>query len=527
MQWPVSDSFTHSTSRKVVHRQIIRGHDKLQELEGKLSRTLLQSRDLCNTFYSEDGALPDDVLFLVLEQACVVLAEPTIFSSSSARVLSGVCKRWRSLLLSNPFVWSDVRITISRPGNLSWLDTCLTRSASCPAGCTIRVDRPVGTRPGAEIITKVISRHPSNIRTLQINPRIKEDYDVLTLNMEKLERLYIDAGKFDHPPLPTASHLTKLRDVTLRRLPTIPHDVFFNIRQLSLCNIISPINNLVDILQANQTLERIQISDTVVTADSQGRLISLPNLKLLIVSHASSIVVLRTLMPLPTPSRLIVLDNIATLVLPEISDLFNPFLIFGSNDSVLTASISILLEKVSIDFRTSMGATVEIITLPTLLGPGHLEEFPLLLQAVSQWGPFPNLRSMHLHIEPNATGPIDTAVVRGLLSRAPRVTRLTFKGHTLCFHICQALHTISGGICPELEYLGGTLYPDDHITDRLRSLSEALEGRPTVQEVALDALFPEGEIERTLAETGPLIEEIKSDCTYGFSLSFTSTTDED
>ena len=510
-----------------MHRQIIRGHDKLQELEGKLSRTLLQSRDLCNTFYSEDGALPDDVLFLVLEQACVVLAEPTIFSSSSARILSGVCRRWRSLLLSNPFVWSDVRITIRIPENLSWLDTCLTRSASCPAGCTIRVDRPVGTRPGAETITEVISRHPSNIRALQINPRIKEEYDVLTLNMEALEHLYIHSGTFGRTLIPTASHLTKLRSLTLRRLPTVPHDVFFNIRQLTLYNIISPIDNLVDVLRANQTLEKIQICDTVVMADPQGRLTSLPNLQHLIISHSSPMVVLRTLIPLPTPSQVTVADDTAILVLPEISDLFNPFLMFGPNDSVLTASISMPFEEGSVAYRTSMGATVQIATRAPPAAPGAPPEFSLLLRAVSQWGPFPDLRSMHLHIEPSATGPIDAAVIRALLSRVPRVTRLIFKGHTLCFHICQALNATSGGICPELEYLGGTLYPDDQITDCLHSVSEALRGRPTIREVALDALCMEGEIEGIIAKTSPLIEGIKSRSTYEFSFAFTSVKEGD
>ena len=101
---------------------------------------------------------------------------------------------------------------------------------------------------------------------------------------------------------------------------------------------------------------------------------------------------------------------------------------------------------------------------------------------------------MHPHVEPNATGPIDTALVYAPLPGMPRVTRPKFKGNTLYLHVFQALNVTPGRICPEFKYLGGTLYLDDHITDRPRPLPGALNGRPTALGVALDVLFPEGEI---------------------------------
>ena len=66
-------------------------------------------------------------------------------------------------------------------------------------------------------------------------------------------------------------------------------------------------------------------------------------------------------------------------------------------------------------------------------------------------------------------------------------------------------------ICPELEFLGGTLRPDDVVIDGLRSLSDAIKRRPaTIRKIALDVPGSEEEILRILAEAGPLIQEIKT-----------------
>lgn len=179
-----------------------------------------------------------------------------------------------------------------------------------------------------------------------------------------------------------------------------------------------------------------------------------------------------------------------------------------------------LLEEASITFHTDAGATFEIITQAGTVDVGYPPVFRPLLEAASLWGPFPGLRSMHLQVERTTTGPINTALIHILLSRTPSMTRLSFKGHTLCLHICQALAITraSGMVCPELEYLGGTLYPDDHVVDSLRSLSVALKDRPAIREVALDVLLQGGEVEGVLADIDPLIKEIKSHGVHAFSL---------
>ena len=397
---------------------------------------------------------------------------------------------------------------------MSWLDTCLTRSASSSAGCGIHIEQPNGILQGPDI-TRAISRHPSKIRYLHINPRSREDYDFLTLKMENVERLHIKGGSFSRQPIPSASHSPKLRVVILQRLPTVPPSAFINLTDLTLHSIISPISNLVDTLQANQTLEKVRFIGTLVEADPHRRLVSLPNLKLLCISHSSPVAILRILSPLPTPSRVIVHDDTTSLATSEIGILINPFLMFGPKDPVHTASISFLSGEASITFHTSSGATVQIIiqATPGVAGGGHPAEFSSLLRDISQWGPFPDLCSMHLHIVPAATGPVHNATIYSLLSRAPKMTRLSFGGSTLFRHIAQALNSTSASemICPELEFLGGTLRPDDVVIDGLRSLSDAIKRGPaTIRKVFLGVPGSEEEIAGIVAAAGPLIQDIKS-----------------
>ena len=382
----------------------------------------------------------------------------------------------------------------------------------------IQINRPLRVLPGLDV-KEVMSRHQLKIRCLKIKLRTNEDYGFLALKMENLERLHIDDGTYCRTPIPTALHLGKLRAVILQRLPVVPSDAFFNLTDLTLHNILSPVDNLVDVLQANQTLEVVRINETAVAEDPQRRLISLPNLKLLCISYSSPVIVLHMVNPLPTPSQVIVRVDPSMLIASGISEVFCPFLIFGPNDPVLAASISMLPEEASITFHTFTGSAVQIIAQADLMDGWNHPEFSLFLETLSSWGPFPNLRSMDLHIERRATGPVHTATIHTLLSAMPKMTRLSFKGHTLCLSICQALDLRRAyeTICPELEYLGGTLYPNDPIADTLHSLSDVLKSRPNIQEVALGALLLAEKVEGVLEESGSLIEEIKSRGVHGFS----------
>lgn len=513
---------------------------KPQDLDKKLSRISLPPRESHNTIPTLVGALPDHVLSLVLEQACVIQAEPVsspwnhssvfygfcTFSGPTARALSGVCRLWRSLLLSNPIVWSDVCMTVKSPENLKWLEICLTRSASSPAGCTIQIDQP-GQIPEVEV-TKVISSFPFNIRYLKIKPGTEKGCGFLVLKMKNLERLHVsaDTNASGFTYIPTASHLTKLRAVILQNLPAVPHNVFFNITGLTLTNITFPVANLVDVFQANQTLEIVRINNTPVAEDLAGRTVSLPSLKLLCISHSSPLAVLRMLSPLPLTSRVIIHDHPTTLATSGISDVFHPSLIFGPNSPFLSASISMLLGEALVTFGTFTGATVEIIAQADPVGADHRSEFYLFLSALSEWKPFSDLDSLHLRIERGAVWPITLSLIRALLSRVPRITHLSFEGHALCFLIGQALNVMRsyGMICTKLNRLDGTLHPNDRITESIRSLSDALKIRPNIREVALYALLQEEKVEEVIAEVHPLMIEIES---YGVNeVSFTPTIDQ-
>jgi len=142
----------------------------------------LHFRRLHNTCFNKDRILPDDVLYPILERACVVEAGPlsspwkhssvfygpTMFSGPMARILSGVCRRWRSFLLASTIVWSDIHITIRRLENLLWLDTCLALPVSPLTGCMIHISQH-GIFQGPSIM-KATSQHLSNIKCLYIYP---------------------------------------------------------------------------------------------------------------------------------------------------------------------------------------------------------------------------------------------------------------------------------------------------------------------------------------------------------------------
>ena len=152
-------------------------------------------------------------------------------------------------------------------------------------------------------------------------------------------------------------------------------------------------------------------------------------------------------------------DDTIGLATSTIRPLFHPSPAFGPKDPVRITSISFLPEEASITFRTANDAIVQITiqAAPTVGGGGTPAEFSSLLRDVSRRGPFPHLCSMDLHIKPAAMGPIHGATIHSLLSRAPRVTRLSFSGSTLLRYIVQALNPTptSEMICSELEFLGG------------------------------------------------------------------------
>jgi hypothetical protein len=335
--------------------------------------------------------------------------------------------------------------------------------------------------------------------------------------MENLERLHIKDGAFRRQSIPTPSTLPKLRVVILQRLPEVPHVVFTNITDLTLHNIILPTIHFADILRPNQSLERLRLTGVIAQPDPQAHFVLLPKLKLLSVSHCSPSpsVILHILSPLPTSARVVVRDDVFILATTNTMVLPTPFLVFGPGDLVHTTRVSLLPGEASIIFRTSNGGTIEVSIHSTFFidGGGTQITFTRLLGGLPHWGAFPNLRSMHLHIDPVVTGPIQNDVIHSLLSEAPRITHLSFNGPTIFHHICQALISPhpTGTICPELEFLSGTLHHDDNVLDGLRSLCGTVKGKPaTIRKISLDLTGSEEQIVGIFAEACRLVEEIKS-----------------
>ena len=523
--------------RTIVHDTALQSDTSflVQELKNTLSQTLSQSRELRKTFSGAVGALPDDLLYRILERACVIQAEavpspwehPSAFygspgfSSVTARTLSGVCRRWRSLLLSNPLVWSDVRMTVSRPENLSWLGACLDRSASSSAGCTVQIDQP-DLVPEVDI-ANLISEHPHNIRRLKINLRFGRDCDVLALKMEYLERLHIIAGpEISGHDIPNVSHFEKLHTVILENFPTVPHLVFFNITDLTLIKTTTSQRGLFDLFRANQTLEAVRIIHTAVGELPERPLVSLPRLKLLCISHSTPVGVLGVLSPLPDTAQVIIHGFSTDLVHSGIDALRHPFCIFGSENPFRKASISMLPRETSVIFNTDDGASLKVIAQADPADGNHQPALDLFLKTIPGWGPFPDLLSMRLSVERGATPPTSTTLIKTLLPAVPALNRLSFEGNVLCLPLGQALDaTRAPNIFGHLKRLDGTLNSDGHIADSIRLLFEALKRRPNMHVVNLNALLREEEVEGVIAEAIPLIEGIKS---YGVKrLSFTTT----
>lgn len=162
--------------------------------------------------------------------------------------------------------------------------------------------------------------------------------------------------------------------------------------------------------------------------------------------------------------------------------LLGSFLAFGPNDPVCTASMSFLPRKTLVTFHISNGATVEFIIQPaphSVPGEGQPPEF------------FPSWRSYpigdHSPICVRCTFTLYpppwarfVGIQSFLLSREPRTAHLTFSGSTLLRRIYNALNPVhpSKVIFSELDFLGGTLRPDDAVVACLHSLSDVIEERP-------------------------------------------------
>ena len=235
------------------------------------------SRTIRN-FRSIDQVLPDDVLCIVLEQACVVPQEQcspwqfpsfthglSTFSTDTARTLSSVCRRWRRLL-SNPVVWSDVSVFVRDTKSLRWVESCLSRSSHMKS--MVRIDRPITLRYDMKEIGVLafVARYRSKIRGLYLAARVASDYDLLDIEMINLERLHLTNGP-SASGVPTAAfsltNFPGLRTLILEGIHVFPAKGLIHITDLTLDSCTFPID--LPALFAVAPIEKLRLRKVSVT----------------------------------------------------------------------------------------------------------------------------------------------------------------------------------------------------------------------------------------------------------------------
>ncbi len=174
-----------------------------------------------------------------------------------------ICRRWRSVIISTPTLWSDVYLT----ANSRWLDLCLSRCADAHINLHCIDSRP----PSIDCIASVLPRYARNITGLCIEPHrgwAAPLEHILQIPMPALLSLQIEAfyvgparvklEGFIHLQhlrlydgalqLEDAARLSSLRTLTLRQ-----------------CHLPFSFREFVDILAAATGLEVLRLDGTLRT----------------------------------------------------------------------------------------------------------------------------------------------------------------------------------------------------------------------------------------------------------------------
>ncbi|KAH8826571.1 hypothetical protein DL96DRAFT_1608361 [Flagelloscypha sp. PMI_526] len=158
--------------------------------------------------------LPYDILSIVFG-LCISQAEP--YRQPQRRLcedihyLSLVCRLWRSIILSNPGLWTDlgVVIEVDQPNLLAWLELCLERSGTALLNIDLFFARGVEPDSHPETVDAVLLgllSHSSRWRTFKLwHPYNSSDITI--------------PDCLDDPTRWNFSSLTELRIESLARLP--------------------------------------------------------------------------------------------------------------------------------------------------------------------------------------------------------------------------------------------------------------------------------------------------------------------
>ncbi|KAF9784588.1 hypothetical protein BJ322DRAFT_1109302 [Thelephora terrestris] len=471
----------------------------LKELDMKFCQLQAYSRTIRN-LTSVDQALPDDVLYMVLEQACVVPQENlplwripsftrglSTFSSDTARALSSVCRRWRQLL-SNPVVWSDVNVFARSADSLHWVESCLSRSTHMMKSM-VRIDQPTKHRYDVKGIgiPVVIARHRSKIRGLYLKTVAISDFDFMNIEMVNLERLHLVEGSYPGDNLPTSLSLANfpgLRVLTLEKARLFPAKELVHITDLTLDSCVSPID--LSAILAVAPIEKLRLRK-VSLSNGRGDIRSVPNLKLLVIESASAIEILRSLPALQTTATVYIYDEWTQPARSKLGMLPVPYSIFGDGNPVHTISVSIHPRLVTFVLRTSDGGRTEVMeAAPAIAGDCARVFLEALFADIGARSVLVDACSMEINVHHTAAHLICENTISRLLLTVPRITQVFLRGPTLFHHVCNALSSDQGHgrLLPGLTSLNVNLYYNDSFLKDLPLLCDVVAGRPSMWKIA-------------------------------------------
>lgn len=212
-----------------------------------------------------------------------------------------VCRYWRESALAFATLWSTVSM-----GNLPCAVACIERSRSAPLDIYVPSHQPPNR------VWDEIRDHFPRVRTFAAEARQLDALSVLVgppILAPNLQTLYIHKVGTQNRPLPLlfSGDLPKLSSVRLSGISNWVSNQFTGLKRLSIENVPQalPIDNLLDALEANPTLEFLELwkADPEPTAEPTPRHITLPHLRQLKIGSGSPRPLLGSL-SLPSGCRL-------------------------------------------------------------------------------------------------------------------------------------------------------------------------------------------------------------------------------
>lgn len=274
---------------------------QFRKLDVKTSRVLAQVRFARNTL-SPVHTLPSETLAIIFQYVL-----DGYFGPSGApredfykwTAVTRVCRYWRESALSFATLWSTVPM-----GNLPGALISIERSRSALLDIYVPSYRPLND------VWDEIRGHMPRVRKLAAKVYHLDTFNtpfgfpIFAPNLQTLDVHKI--GTQNHPlPLFFNEATPNLTSVRLSGISNLTSNNFTGLKQLSFENVHQalPIDHLLDILEANPTLEYLELWKAEPTAEPTPRHITLPHLRQLKFSSGSPRPLLETI-SLPSTCRM-------------------------------------------------------------------------------------------------------------------------------------------------------------------------------------------------------------------------------